>query len=548
MPRKTLKPIERPFLPIVYVRGYAGSDAEVDNTVADPYMGFNAGATVLRQDWEGVVHRHYFESPLVRLMKDHEYRDVYHVGDEMPLGARLSPRSVFIYRYYDDVSNLLGAGERRDIEDYAEGLGALILQVRERICEDGDYDPKDFGVHLVAHSMGGLVCRAFLQNPRASVKDAVKLVDKVFTYATPHNGIDLQVLGNIPGIFSRNNADNFNRRRMAEYLGLDPAGNLDDVASLNGKFDPDRFFCLVGTNAGDYGSASGWASRVVGPLSDGLVRISNATVHGPWKRGSRTEQVPAPRAFVYRSHSGPFGIVNSEDGYQNLTRFLFGNVRVDGVLLVRKLSLPPKVEKAHADGRSIRASYHFDVVVRVRRARWELHRRLIHENSAVFRKFDDLFPRSGEASEVKHPHLFSTYLALWGRKTRGRTLGFSIELGVHVPEYEIDRRLFMDEYYPGGMLYRDKLNFELIPPTPSAAEGKGKGADAGMGTWGLRWGSDRETPNRSENPLEPASPDEVAEALPGFIEKGDMLYCVPVRQETQPGIEAQLVLRARPWA
>jgi len=45
------------------------------------------------------------------------------------------------------------------------------------------------------------------------------------------------------------------------------------------------------------------------------VTIENAYV----KRG--------PRAFVHRSHSGPLGIVNSEAGYENLRRFLFGNVR-----------------------------------------------------------------------------------------------------------------------------------------------------------------------------------------------------------------------------
>ncbi len=535
MPTSPLKPLERPYLPIIYVRGYAGSDAEVDGTVADPYMGFNVGATVVRQDWEGVVHRHYFESPLVRLMKDHEYRDVYHVGEEMPLGERLSPRSVFIYRYYDDVSNLLGAGERRDIEDFAEGLGALILRVRERICEDGEYDPDTFGVHLVAHSMGGLICRSFLQNPRPAVAETVKMVDKVFTYATPHNGIDLQVLGNIPGLFSRNNADNFNRRRMAEYLGLPPDRSRDDVATLNGRFDPDRFFCLVGTNADDYKTVSGWAQRVVGPLSDGLVRITNATVHGSWTKNGKAVEMQAPRAFVYRSHSGPLGIVNSEDGYQNLTRFLFGDVRVDGVLLIKELSLPPKVQEAHDAGQRIRASYHFDVIVRVRRARWELHRRLLRENSAVFRKFSDLFPKPGSGRAVHHPHLFSAYLALWGRKRRGVTLGFSIDLGVHVPEYEIDRRIFMDEYYPGGMLYRDKINFELSPPRGGRAD------------WKLRWGSDRTTPNRTEHPLEPIEGSEVAEALPGFVEEGDQFYSVPVRQDSQPGIDAQLVLRARPW-
>jgi hypothetical protein len=36
----------------------------------------------------------------------------------------------------------------------------------------------------------------------------------------------------------------------------------------------------------------------------------------------------AHRAMVHRSHSGRYGIVNSEEGYQNLRRFLFGDLRI----------------------------------------------------------------------------------------------------------------------------------------------------------------------------------------------------------------------------
>jgi hypothetical protein len=35
---------------------------------------------------------------------------------------------------------------------------------------------------------------------------------------------------------------------------------------------------------------------------------------------------------VHRAHSGPFGIVNSEEGYQNLSRFLFGDIRYEAAL------------------------------------------------------------------------------------------------------------------------------------------------------------------------------------------------------------------------
>ena len=63
--------------------------------------------------------------------------------------------------------------------------------------------------------------------------------------------------------------------------------------------------------------AMGLSAKVVGARSDGLVQIDNAYVPG------------AHRAFVHRSHSGRYGMVNSEEGYQNLRRFLFGDLRVD---------------------------------------------------------------------------------------------------------------------------------------------------------------------------------------------------------------------------
>ena len=73
--------IEAPYYPIIYVRGYAGSESEVEDTVATPYMGFNLGATKVRQRADKSVSRRVFESPLIRLIKDHGYIDAYHHGD-----------------------------------------------------------------------------------------------------------------------------------------------------------------------------------------------------------------------------------------------------------------------------------------------------------------------------------------------------------------------------------------------------------------------------------------------------------------------------------
>src|SRR5262245_31187457 len=115
--------IEHPYYPIIYVRGYAGTDNDIEDTVSDPYMGFNLGSTRLRTLWTGDTDRYYFESPLVRLMKDFEYRDVYSSGLSVaeiadPTIGPIGPRSIIIYRYYDQVSSAFGAGKQVAMEDF----------------------------------------------------------------------------------------------------------------------------------------------------------------------------------------------------------------------------------------------------------------------------------------------------------------------------------------------------------------------------------------------------------------------------------------------
>ena len=53
--------------PIIYVRGYAMTPKEIEETVADPYMGFNIGSAKIRQ-LVGRVKKYFVESPLVRRM------------------------------------------------------------------------------------------------------------------------------------------------------------------------------------------------------------------------------------------------------------------------------------------------------------------------------------------------------------------------------------------------------------------------------------------------------------------------------------------------
>ena len=436
-----------PYFPVIYVRGYAMTPGEIADAVSSPYMGFNVGSTRLRQAWDRQVQRHIFESPLVRLMKDCGYRDIYADGAEIvgPVPAR----SVVIYRYYDSADRDLGDGKVLSIVAAAQGLRALIHQLREQVCGQDVQAWRQFKVHLVAHSMGGLVCRCFLQNDSVSKPSDRALVAKVFTYATPHNGIDLAGW-QVPAALGLWDISNFSRSTMAGYLNL-PAGSKR-VDSLGGKFDPQRFFCFVGTNARDYTAVLGLTRALAGEMSDGLVPIENATLQD------------APRAFAYRSHSGPYGVVNSEEGYQNLVRFLFGDLRVDGVLEVDALPLPPSVQKAKDAGQPVRASYYFEATVAPRGAsHYALSERRFDTFSAVLRSFDELLrlQKAGRQAQ-RSPVLFSVFLDS-SRITVGKTVVFSVELAVSTTGYTIDGKLLLKQHVQGEYLFRDTLTIRITP-------------------------------------------------------------------------------------
>ncbi len=434
-----MEKLTSPFYPIIYVRGYAMTQSEINETVSTPYMGFNLGSTKIRKKWDGEVYRHIFESPLLRLIKDYQYQDIYSEGAEIT--TAIPPRSVIVYRYYEIADKDLGNGKVQSIIEAARGLKKLIHDVKNQVCIDhGNHD--DFKVHLVAHSMGGLVCRAFLQNDDISDESDRALVDKLFTYATPHNGIEMAGF-NVPGFLGLWDLNNFNRDKMIKYLDL-PEG-AKRVDSLNGKFDPEKVFCFVGTNSKDYDVASGISSKLAGEMSDGLVRIENATVQG------------APRAFAYRSHSGHYGVVNSEEGYQNLVRFLFGDFYVHGVIESENLPLPPSVQKAKDNGKEVRASYYFETTVVTRGLRGvALTERRKDTFSAIFRKYEQLFP--GDGSAGRSPVLFSTFLDT--RKIEhGRTIVFKVSIAVSSTGYSIAGK-FWNQNIDGDYLYDRKITIK----------------------------------------------------------------------------------------
>ncbi|MCP9440992.1 MAG: hypothetical protein NNA20_00215 [Nitrospira sp.] len=167
----------------------------------------------------------------MRLGSDFAYSDVFDngldvmdpdwAGDQAWNGG-IPRRSIIVYRYYEQASRILGSGKTPDIEEFAKGLSQLVLRIRDLVCRNhaNEVMLKTFRCYLVAHCMGGLVCRAFLQNPALGKPEARACIDKVFTYATPHNGIDNAGI-NVPSRLSANDINNFNRKRIAGYLKLE---------------------------------------------------------------------------------------------------------------------------------------------------------------------------------------------------------------------------------------------------------------------------------------------------------------------------------------
>ena len=203
-------------LPIVYVRGFAGGAQGIEHTVDDPFYGFNVGSTHVRVDGDDQPVFYSFEGPLLRLLEQEGYQLLVDGGQRHYLQThdQVPPQSVWIHRFYDlsagysNTSNADGAGgtggadgadgswtgERVPYSIEAAALGLLEL-IETLQAKTGA--PR---VHIVAHSMGGLIVRCMIQKvvpEKREGRSATDYVDKVFTYASPHGGISFALGGGL---------------------------------------------------------------------------------------------------------------------------------------------------------------------------------------------------------------------------------------------------------------------------------------------------------------------------------------------------------------
>jgi len=536
------------YLPIIYVRGFAATQGEMDQTTADPFNGFNLGSTVYRAvpDKKASPRKYVFESPVVRLMSGFGYKDVYEDGSDIldpewernalgePTENRLRARSIIIHRYYDECSTLLGTGKDPSIKEFARKLGQLIIKVRDLLASNPDsgIHPDEFGCYLVAHSMGGLVCRALLQNRSLDPHNAARYVEKLFTFATPHNGID--VLGtNVPGWLKLLDVDVFNRQSIAKLMGIgDLYGKTEatqraDLIDDRCPLKPDRVFCMVGTNRMDYEAFAGLSRAFVGQGSDGLVRIANATLTHRAPDGTLTE---CAKAFAFRSHSGYFGIVNSEEAFQNLARFLFGDLRVDVFIDIDEIRLPAALQKRPRTTQ-IDALYQIEMNAAPRGKMWFLTRRTVEEDSVACISHKEWTSQPGR----RRLYLSSVFLANRAKVTKGTdSLAYAMSLGIRVPDYEIDRKFWINEHYEGAYLFRNALVVEIFGGTTPG--------DTTQVTYS--WQDSGVSGPKQVATLVPQADGSHAIMIPF-----DSTIASPTSPETPttPGIKGHVVLKVRRW-
>lgn len=347
--------IEPPFYPIVYVRGYAMTANEREETFHDTYYGFSATSVEKRDAPPPDYFRaDMFEGQLIRFMKlgHYAYFDATNRGLEDCVDN--PARSLWVCRFYDvDVMK----DNLRSIEDHAEELRTMVCQtIPERLKALGvDLGPqlRDYKVILIAHSMGGLVCRTLMQNLLPAKKEKpADWVHRFVTLGTPHKGIDL---GRIPDFMERFvlrkrnpfDANIFDEKRMREYLKLGKDFEPHSLGPVDSPyaFPVKRCLCIIGSDYDSYGTVQ----HLTGGFSDGLVKQDRAyCVAGkPDAKGKYSSDQKPYWANVHRAHSGRRGIVNSYESFENIHRFLFGDVKADICLEDVEIGTPEAAETSY---------------------------------------------------------------------------------------------------------------------------------------------------------------------------------------------------------
>lgn len=455
--------ITAPYYPIIYVRGYAMDTDEREQTFHDAYYGFSASSVEKRQATKenGFQIADIFEGQMIRFMKirDYGYADSINYGLRDFHGD--PSRSIWVCRFYDQDYI---QGKIREIEEHAQDLAKLILvDIPQKLAlHKVSNVHSDYKVILIAHSMGGLVCRALIQNilqakpgelktrfPESILGELLNrpldLIHRLITIGTPHKGIDMD---NIPDIVEKTlisllnpfDASIFHEKRMREYLKLPKNKNFELHSLGNSGFPIKRCLCIIGSDHASYGKVR----YATGGYSDGLVRQENAyMVAGPKTGEKYDEEHTAYYANVHRAHSGYRGIVNSYETYENIQRFLFGNLKIRISLSDIEFTNPAKSD--------IEYFYDLEFSLSIRGTAVYLHRREQETCENAIR-----FNRSSIPKDI---HLHTAFL------NSGLQLGSDgnsyFALKLNVLEYRIEKGFIWDYKYPSRPVFSESLEIKI---------------------------------------------------------------------------------------
>jgi hypothetical protein len=444
--------IEKPYYPIVYVRGYAMTANERQDTFNDTYYGFSATSVEKR---EAPPPRYFevdvFEGQLIRLMKMKQYGYADAANRGLDDFSDNPARSLWVCRFYDQDQY---SQKTRSIQEHAGDLRELVCErIPQRLKEcnvDLGAGDRDYKVILIAHSMGGLVCRTLIQNLLpAEGKDPKRWVHRLVTLGTPHGGIELSHVPDFLETIATSwlnlfDSGIFRPERMRDYLKLPgdnyEAKSLGDPA-LAGAFPVKRCLCIIGSDYHSYNAVK----AVTGAFSDGLVKQDRAyVVAGPKPLGGA--DYPAERqcywANVHRAHSGYRGIVNSYESYENIQRFLFGDTRVEVALEKLQIAATPAPKE--------RLFYDFEFMYSVRNTGVFLHRRQ-----------QDPCENASRIEWRNLPKRLVLHTGFMNSNLRDRKDLSHFVVKLRVVEHRVKDNLLWDKEYPERPVYNETLEVSI---------------------------------------------------------------------------------------
>ena len=123
------------------------------------------------------------------------------------------------------------------------------------------------------------------------------------------------------------------------------------------------------------------------------------------------------------------------------------------------------------------------------------------------------------------------FLANRARVNRDRpTLAYAMTLGVRVPDYQVNKKFWLDGHYEGSSLFRDTLVVEMAPPPDGAAGGP----------WNVKYGWQTDTAGRASLPTTYQR-----------VQDDKLEFVVPLSTQgaalSRPGITGKVRLEVSAW-